>query len=162
MSDCSTFMMFGHWVKGVTASSPHHRDELRRNLCTCATSLQVCLALFDPEDWSPPGSFMHGILQARIRKGVAVPSSRGSSRPRDQKSKTFSSCKNPAPHSLLLTGSVSTDASCLNQQFHCWLEIVSLLSFLLHLLSGFLPPVKKSFPSLTLDEPELFQILECK
>ena len=150
-----------HHRDELTASSPHHRHELRRNLCTCATSLQVCPALFDPGDWSPPGSFMHGILQARIQKGVAVPSSRGSSRPRDQKSKTFSSCKNPAPHSLLLMGSVSTDASCLNQQFHCWLEIVSLLSFLLHLLSGFFSPSKEEL-SLTLDEPEFFQILECK
>ena len=37
----------------------------------------------DPTDGSPPGSSVHGILQARIREGVAVPSSRGSSRPRD-------------------------------------------------------------------------------
>ena len=34
-------------------------------------------------DCSPPGSSVHGILQARTREWVAVPSSRGSSRPRD-------------------------------------------------------------------------------
>ena len=34
-------------------------------------------------DWSPPGSSVHGILQARILEWAAVPSSRGSSRPRD-------------------------------------------------------------------------------
>ena len=34
-------------------------------------------------DCSPPGSSVHGILQARILEWVAMPSSRGSSRPRD-------------------------------------------------------------------------------
>ena len=33
---------------------------------------------------SPPGSFVHGILQERILDWVALPFSRGSSRPRDQ------------------------------------------------------------------------------
>ena len=32
----------------------------------------------------PPGSSVHGILQARILEWVAISSSRGSSRPRDQ------------------------------------------------------------------------------
>ena len=35
-------------------------------------------------DCSPPGSSVHGILQARILEWVAMPSSRGSSRSRDQ------------------------------------------------------------------------------
>ena len=35
-------------------------------------------------DYSPPGSPVHGILQGRILGWVAVPSSRGSSWPRDQ------------------------------------------------------------------------------
>src|SRR5574337_107860 len=34
-------------------------------------------------DHSPPGSSVHGILQARILEWVALPSSRGSSQPRD-------------------------------------------------------------------------------
>ena len=34
-------------------------------------------------DYSPPGSSVHGILQSRILEWVAMPSSRGSSRPRD-------------------------------------------------------------------------------
>ena len=33
---------------------------------------------------SPPGSTVHGILQARILEWVALPSSRGSFQPRDQ------------------------------------------------------------------------------
>ena len=48
-----------------------------------ATSLQSCLTLCDPMDYSPPGSFVHGIPQARILEWVATPSSRGSSWPRD-------------------------------------------------------------------------------
>ena len=34
---------------------------------------------FPPVNCSPPGSSVHGILQARIQEWVAVPSSRGSS-----------------------------------------------------------------------------------
>ena len=45
--------------------------------------------LCDPMDCSPPGSSGHGVLQARILEWVAMPSSRGSSRPRDQ---TLVSC----------------------------------------------------------------------
>ena len=51
--------------------------------CVHAQSLQSCPALYDPMDHSPPGSSVHGILQARILEWVAMPSSRGS-RPRDQ------------------------------------------------------------------------------
>ena len=40
------------------------------------------LTLCDPMDCNPPGSSVHGILQARILERVAMPSSRGSSRPR--------------------------------------------------------------------------------
>ena len=45
---------------------------------------QLCLTLCDPLDCSPLGSSVHGILQARILEWVAMLSSRGSSRPRDQ------------------------------------------------------------------------------
>ena len=40
--------------------------------------------LCDPTDCSPPGFSIHGILQARILEWVAIPFSRGSSRPRDR------------------------------------------------------------------------------
>ena len=52
-------------------------------LLCCAKSLQLCLTLCSPVDCSPPGSFVHGILQARILEWVAVPSSMGSLWPRD-------------------------------------------------------------------------------
>ena len=42
-----------------------------------------CLTLCNLVDWSPPGSSVHGILQARIPEWVAMSFSRGSSWPRD-------------------------------------------------------------------------------
>ena len=43
---------------------------------------QSCPTLCDPMDCSPPGSSVHGILQARILEWVAMPSSRACSWPR--------------------------------------------------------------------------------
>ena len=45
---------------------------------------QSCPTICDPMDCNPPGSFVHGILQARILEWVAICSSRGPSWPRDQ------------------------------------------------------------------------------
>ena len=45
---------------------------------------QSCPTLCDPMDCSPPGSSVHGILQARILEWVAILFSRGSSQPRDR------------------------------------------------------------------------------
>ena len=49
-------------------------------LCLVA---QSCLTLCDPMNCSPPGSSVHGILQARILEWVAISSSRGSFRAKD-------------------------------------------------------------------------------
>ena len=46
--------------------------------------LQSGLTLCDPMDYSPPGSSVHGIFQARILEWIAIPFSRGSSWPRDR------------------------------------------------------------------------------
>ena len=43
--------------------------------------LKSCLTLCDPVDYSPPGSSIHEILQARALEWVAISSSRESSRP---------------------------------------------------------------------------------
>ena len=40
---------------------------------------QSCLTLCNPVDCSLPGSFVHGILQARIQEWIAISFSRGSS-----------------------------------------------------------------------------------
>ena len=55
------------------------------SLCAmcCAKSLQSWPTLCDPMTHSPPGSSVHGILQARILKNTAISYSRGSSQPRD-------------------------------------------------------------------------------
>ena len=49
-----------------------------------AKSLQLHTTVCDPIDSSLPGSSIPGILQARVLEWVAMPSSRGSSQPRDQ------------------------------------------------------------------------------
>ena len=46
------------------------------NSLMCLVS-QSCLTLCDPMEGSPPGSSVHGILQARILEWVATPFSRG-------------------------------------------------------------------------------------
>ena len=49
-----------------------------------AKSLQSCLILSDPMDYSLPSFSAHGILQARILEWIVMPSFRGPFRPRDQ------------------------------------------------------------------------------
>ena len=45
-------------------------------VCSCARSVtQLCLTLCDSLDYSPPGSFVHGIFQAWILEQVAISSS---------------------------------------------------------------------------------------
>ena len=56
------------------------------SLSTCAKLFLSCLTLYDPLVYNPPGSSVHGILQARILEQVAISFSRGSSWPRDQTS----------------------------------------------------------------------------
>ena len=41
-------------------------------VCKCATSLQFCPTLWDRMDCSLPGSSVHGILQARTLRWVAI------------------------------------------------------------------------------------------
>ena len=58
----------------------------------CAKLLQSRLTLCDLINDGPPGSSVHGMLQARILEWVAMPSSRGSSHPRDQTCVSYVSC----------------------------------------------------------------------
>ena len=59
------------------------RSAISRNVCMRPKSLQSRLILCYPTVCSLPGSSVHGILQARILEWVAMPSSKGSSQPRD-------------------------------------------------------------------------------
>ena len=62
-----------YW-SGLPFPSPESESEVAQSYPT----------LRDPVDCTPPGSSIHGILQARILEWVAISSSRGSSQPRDQ------------------------------------------------------------------------------
>ena len=65
-------------VSGLTDSFYYFTFQLEfKLLCKHAKSLQSCLTLCDPMDCNPPGFSVHGILQARILKWIAMPSSRG-------------------------------------------------------------------------------------
>ena len=62
-------------------------------LVLSAKLLQLCPTLCNPMDCSLPGFSVHGILQARILEWAALPSSRGSSRPRDQTQVSCFACR---------------------------------------------------------------------
>ena len=47
-------------------------NNLRYAAAAAAKSLQSCPTLCDPMDCSPPGSSVHGILQARTLEWVAI------------------------------------------------------------------------------------------
>ena len=61
----------------------------KKAFCVCAKSLQSFPTLCDLVDCCPPGSPVYGILLARILEWAAMPSSRGSSWPRDQTYRFF-------------------------------------------------------------------------
>ena len=58
------------------------KDNLEMKVKVLVT--QLCPTLRDPMHCSLPGSSVLGILQARILEWVAMPSTRGSSQPRDR------------------------------------------------------------------------------
>ena len=84
---------------------------------------QSCPTLHDPMDYSPPGSFVHGILQARILEWVAIPFSRESPQPRNW---TWVSC-----NAVFWKSSLKTKLSC---QARCYLQWIQIQDywFLLH------------------------------
>ena len=48
-------------------------DRLMSSACVHTKLLQLCLTLCDPIDCSPPGSSVHGILQARKLEWLLCP-----------------------------------------------------------------------------------------
>ena len=66
---------------------------------TAAKSLQSCPTLGDPMDCSLPGSFVHGIFQARVLKWVAIAFS-GRSSIQSAKTKPGADCD--SDHELLI------------------------------------------------------------
>ena len=61
-----------------------HVTDSAVRLCAYVFVTLSCPTLCDPVDYSPTGSSVHGIHQARILEWVVIAYSRGSSRPRDQ------------------------------------------------------------------------------
>ena len=59
-----------------------HVNKVRRESATAAEKGSV-MTLRDPMHCSPPGSSVHGLLQARILEQVTISFSKGSSQPRD-------------------------------------------------------------------------------
>ena len=78
------FSNFEELVKNEIYSKNKYSLKNIYALCVHAKTLQLCPALCDPMDCSLPNSSVRGILQARILEQVAIPFSRGSSRPRNQ------------------------------------------------------------------------------
>ena len=58
----------------------------------CRACVRACCSSSNPMDYSPPGSSLHGIFQARILEWTVIPSSRGSSPPRDWTHVSYFSC----------------------------------------------------------------------
>ena len=89
--------------------------------CMCAKSLQSCLTLCDPMDHNPPGSPVHGILQARLLEWVAKPSSRGSSWLRDPTCISYISCigKGVVYHWCLHEGGITLGKGTCGRKLSC-------------------------------------------
>ena len=71
------------WDYLLSHRGPHHSDHRHLSIhdrsikivypsAAAAKSCQLCPTLCDPTDGSPPGSSVHGILQARILVWVAI------------------------------------------------------------------------------------------
>ena len=75
LGDVIVYNLYGQWLGSKTEDKEAHS--------MCGVRAQSCPTLCDPVDCSPPGSSVHGVLQARRLEWVAMPSSTGSSWPRD-------------------------------------------------------------------------------
>ena len=65
------------WVLQVSVEDFAHKEKVKVSVA------HSCLTLCDSLDCSLSGFSAHGTLQARLLEWVAIPFSRGSSRPRD-------------------------------------------------------------------------------
>ena len=73
--------------------SKRHTVQSDTGMCMCVPSCFSCVWLFvTPWTVAHQTPLIHGILQARVLEWVAVPSSRGSSRPRDWTPVSYVSC----------------------------------------------------------------------
>ena len=68
-------IVFVHWNVNVFSHKRYNWYLPNRKLYVlcCAKLLQSCLTLCNPTDCNPPGSSVHGIIQARILSGLLCP-----------------------------------------------------------------------------------------
>ena len=89
-------------------------------MCVSAKLLQLCPTLCSSMDCGPPGSSVHGILQARTLEWVAMSSSRGSSQSRDQTWVSIS----PALAGRFFTTSVTGEAQYTHTRTRIHIHVV--------------------------------------
>ena len=77
-----------HWAFFILTLYPLNKPMRCESMLSHFGRVRLC----DLMDCSPPGSFVLGILQTRILEWVAMPSSRGSSQPRDRNHVSWGSC----------------------------------------------------------------------
>ena len=95
----------------------------------CCLITQLCPTLWGSMDYSRPGSFVHGILQARVPEWVAFFFLRGSSQPRDQTASLVS----PALAGRFFTTSATWEALKLWYTYNiCMYQIITLYTLNLH------------------------------
>ena len=70
----NSFFLISRTSQQLKNPSMHKFWYLHTMACVYAKSLQSCPTLCDSRDYSPPGSSVHGILQAIILQWVAMPS----------------------------------------------------------------------------------------
>ena len=71
------------WTNSFSDISSH--CYLSLGVCAlCVLVAKSCLTLYNPMDYKPPGSYVHGVLQARILEWVAMFFSRGSTQLKNQ------------------------------------------------------------------------------
>ena len=75
------------YMLNISHRLPYSHESLQthciHSLLCCVCQLLSCVQLCHPMDCSPPGSSLHGILQARILEWLAMPFSRISPLPRN-------------------------------------------------------------------------------
>ena len=76
-----------HWQVGSLSPGPPGKPKRE-----CVLVAQSCPTLFNSMAYRPPGSSVHGILQARILEWVAIPFSRESFQPRNLTQVSCISC----------------------------------------------------------------------
>ena len=88
LNKISSFAVMWMDLESVIQSEANHKNKYGMHV----KLIQSCPSVCDPVDCSPPGSSVHGILQARILEWVTMPLSRGSSWPRGWTYISFVSC----------------------------------------------------------------------